>query len=353
MKAPLARRIFQRGRVLGAPTSGVIIVALLYSVAPGHLSLGSLNQLGTLFILLGIAQAWNLISGYGGQILLGVGAFVGTGGYVTTLTLAHSSLTEVPALILAGLGGALLAAIVAYPLFRLQGPYFAVGSLALTLAIQAWMGNWDYSGGTQPISPPFTSVPGPQTLYRMTVVVAALAMLTVWLVRQSNFGLRLMAIRDAESAAEGAGVLTFRTKLGAFVLTGLIMGLAGGVSALQTTAIDPGTSFGLSWTIDAIVMTVVGGMGTLLGPLVGTIVVYYGIETQLETTGAWSQFITGALLLFVVRFTPLGLWPHAQELVRRVFSIGRPSMPPPQDGPGTPSMPANTHSRPRLSSSRP
>jgi branched-chain amino acid transport system permease protein len=320
--------------MLAVPVSGAIVLTLLYAAAPGRLTLGSLNQLSTLLILLSIAQAWNLIGGYGGQILLGVGAFVGTGGYVTTLVLSHSSLTEVPALALASLGGALLAAIVAYPLFRLRGPYFAVGSLALTLSIQAWMGNWDYSGGTQPISPPFTRVPGPETLYRMAVVLAGIAMLTVWLVRQSNFGLRLMAVRDAEAAAEGAGVLTFRTKVGAFLLTGMIMGLAGGVSALQTTAIDPGTSFGLTWTIDAIVMTVVGGMGTLLGPLVGTIVVYYGIETQLETTGAWSQFITGALLLLVVRFAPLGLWPHAQDLARRALMFGRRSMPPPQGGPG-------------------
>jgi branched-chain amino acid transport system permease protein len=324
----------QRARPLGVLLGSSIVVALLYAAAPGRLSPGSRNELGTLLILLSIAQAWNLIGGYGGQILLGVGAFVGTGGYVTTLILIHSSLTFVPALILASLGGAFLAALVAYPLFRLRGPYFAVGSLALTLAIQAWMANWQYSGGSQPISPPFTRVVGPDTIYRMTVVLAAIAMLTVWLVRQSNFGLRLMAIRDGEAAAEGAGVLTFRTKLGAFLLTGMIMGLAGGVSALQTTAIDPGTSFGLSWTIDAIVMAVVGGMGTLLGPLVGTIVVYYGIQTHLETAGGWSQFITGALLLFVVRFAPLGLWPHAQDLVRRAVVIGRRSMPPPQAGPG-------------------
>jgi branched-chain amino acid transport system permease protein len=303
--------------------AGGVIAVVLYVEGPGSLSRGSLNELSTLLILIGIAQAWNLISGYGGQILLGVGAFVGTGGYTTTLVLMHSSLTEVPALVLASAAGMLLAAIVAYPLLRLRGPYFAVGSLALALAIQAWMGNWNYSGGTQPISPPFTRVPGPETLYRMTVVVAAVAMLIVWLVRQSNFGLRLMAIRDAEEAAEGAGVLTFRTKLGALLLTGLIMGLAGGVSALQTTAIDPGTSFGLSWTIDAIVMTVVGGLGTLFGPIVGTLVVYYGIETQLESTGAWSQLITGALLLLVIRFAPLGLWPHGQEFVRRAWGLRR------------------------------
>jgi branched-chain amino acid transport system permease protein len=302
---------------------GLVVAVLLFTVGPTNLDRGDLNQVGTLLLLLSVAQAWNLISGYGGQILLGAGAFVGTGGYVTTLVMIHSDLTAVPALALAGVAGVLLAAIVSYPLFRLRGPYFAVGSLALTLAILAWMQNWEWAGGSQPISLPFNRVPTPETLFQMAVVLATIAMLIAWLVRRSNFGLRLMAVRDAEAAAEGAGVLTFRTKVGAFLLTGLIMGLAGGVSALQTTAIDPATSFGLGWTIDAIVMTVVGGLGTLLGPLVGTLVVYYGIQTQLETTGAWSQLITGALLLIVIRFAPLGLWPLAQDLAQRAWTAVR------------------------------
>ena len=117
-----------------------------------------------------------------------------------------------------------------------------------------------------------------------------------------------MAVRDNEDAAGTLGVDAFRIKLVAFVLTSALTGLAGALLALRQVSIEPGAAFGLGWTINAIVMAVVGGVATLFGPLVGVLVVYYGIQTQLESYPELSSILTGVLLVVIVRFAPEGLW---------------------------------------------
>jgi branched-chain amino acid transport system permease protein len=282
-------------RSLGWPGAWAAAAAALLLTA-SSVSLGQINELTTLFALVAIAQAWNI------------------------LLMLHSSMSLLEAMALSAVAGGLLAAIFAPAVFRLRGPYFAVGTLGLALAIQAWMQNWSYSGGSQPLSLPFSGIPSQVGIYRIAVAIAALTMLVAWLVRHSEFGLRLMAVRDNERAARALGVDAFRVKTLTFVVSGALMALAGGLIAVQSSSIEPVSAFGPGFTIDAVVMTVVGGMGTLVGPVVGVLVVFYGIQRQFQSSADLSQLLTGVALLVIVVLWPQGLWGAACRLYRRALS---------------------------------
>ena len=319
-------------RARDLPSAALVAVALLViAVSAGSLSRYQLDVGFTLLTYLVLAQAWNILGGYGGQVSLAVSGFVGVGMYTTTLVLEKSSSSMAVALLASGVVGALAAAIFSFPLFRLRAAYFSVGTLALTLAAQAAVVNWSYAGATQGISVPFEDVPDQTDLFLLALGLVAVTMAATWWVRRGGFGLRLMAVRDNEDAAGTLGVDAFRVKLVAFVLTSFLIGLAGGLLALRQVSIEPGASFGLSWTINAIVMAAVGGVGTILGPVFGVFIVYYGIQTQLESNPELSSILTGALLVLIVRFAPEGVWGLLARSARRAFLRGTPETPPALD----------------------
>ena len=311
------------------PAAALVAVALVVIAASaGSLTRYQLDVGFTLLTFLVLAQAWNILGGYGGQVSLAVSGFVGVGMYTTTLVLSKSGASMAMALVAAGVLAAAAAAIFAFPLFRLRAAYFSVGTLALTLAVQAAVVNWSYAGATQGINVPFEDVPDQTELLLLALALVAVTMAATWWVRRGDFGLRLMAVRDNEDAAGTLGVNAFRVKFVAFVLTSALTGIAGGLLAMRQVSIEPGATFGLSWTINAIVMAAVGGVGTVLGPVVGVLIVYYGIQTQLESNPELSSILTGVLLVIIVRFAPEGVWGLLARTARRAF-VRRTREPPP------------------------
>jgi branched-chain amino acid transport system permease protein len=299
-------------------------LALAGAVALAVLLAGSLNpydlDLGvTLLTYIAIAQAWNILGGYAGQISLGAAAFVGAGGYATGLLMLHRQADWPVGLAAAAIVSGLLALLLAYPLLRLRGDYFAVGTLAAATALQAFVLNWQWAGGATGITLPIEHTPLGVDLFRVAVGVTALALAATLYVKNSNFGLRLTAIRDNEAAATGLGVSAARHRLGALVLSSIVTGLAGAVIAFQSTAISPDGMFALSWSLNALLMAIVGGSGTFIGPIVGVLVVYYGLTKQLEDTQTLSTVIQGALLILIVRFAPRGVWSFTVAATRAVL----------------------------------
>ncbi|MDQ6895736.1 MAG: branched-chain amino acid ABC transporter permease [Actinomycetota bacterium] len=272
----------------------------------------------TLLTFIALAQAWNILAGYSGQFSLGASAFVGTGAYATGLVQIHLGVSFPIALVVAAVCGGLLAALLAWPLLRLRGDYFSIGTLAAALALQAWMFNWEFAGGSTGISLPINAVPGPVPVFRVACILAGLAMATAYWVSRSTFGLRLKAVRDHESAATGLGVSAFHHRLAALLVSGVLMGLVGGVVALQQVSFEPAGMLGIEWTINALLMTIVGGIGTVIGPAVGAVVVYYLLTKQLAGYQSLSIVIEGILLIAIVRFAPKGLWPLLVAGVHRL-----------------------------------
>jgi branched-chain amino acid transport system permease protein len=313
------------------PAALVAVALLVVALSAGSLTRYQLDVGFTLLTFLVLAQAWNILGGYGGQVSLAVSGFVGVGMYTTTLVIEKSAASMAVALLAAGVVAGVAAAIFSFPLFRLRAAYFSVGSLALTLAAQAAVVNWSYAGATQGISVPFEDVPSQTDLFLLALALVAVTMAATWWVRRGSFGLRLMAVRDNEDAAGTLGVNAFGVKFVALVLTSFLIGVAGGLLALRQVSIEPGASFGLSWTINAIVMAAVGGVGTILGPVLGVLIVYYGIQTQLESSPELSSILTGLLLVIIVRFAPEGLWGLLGRTARRIFLRGTPEPPPALD----------------------
>jgi branched-chain amino acid transport system permease protein len=295
---------------------GVACVAV-FVTAPG-LGQGNLNLGVTLLSYLAIAQAWNVLAGFSGQFSLGSAAFVAAGGYTAALALADTGASWPVALLLAAVVSALLATLLSVPLLRLRGDYFAVGTLAISVAVQALLNNWPWAGGASGFAVPDGAVPSGGNLFQVSVVVAALAMGLAVYVRHSRFGLRLAAIGDNEAAAMGLGVAVRRHRVIAFVASSALIGLAGAVVAFQFIAVSPDEIAGLTWSLNAVLMTIVGGAGTVLGPLVGVVIVYYGLTQELANFNTLSELLEGALFIIIVRVAPGGVWPLACQVARRL-----------------------------------
>lgn len=303
---------------------GVAVIAALAALASQSTANFTSYQLDiatTLLAFIALAQAWNILAGYSGQVSLGASAFVGSGAYAAGLLEVHTGVDYPLAVLGALAAGGVLAAALALPLLRLRGDYFAIGTLAASLALQAWALNWNFAGGSTGLNLPADGIPGPVPVFQLACLVAAVAMIAAYLVAHSSFGMRLKAVRDDEAAATGLGVSAFRHRLGALLISGALSGLTGGLLALQQISFEPNGMLGIDWTINALLMTIVGGIGTVLGPAVGAIAVYYLLTKQLEDYQTMSIVIEGLLLVAVVRFAPRGLWPLLITSARRLPTL--------------------------------
>jgi len=330
--APTASpRVRRRPMPLWGGLLVVLLGTLLLAQANVMLTRYQLDVATTLLAFAALAQAWNILAGFSGQFSLGASAFVGTGAYATGLVQIHLGLPYPLAILVAAAAGGVLAGVLAWPLLRLRGDYFTIGTLAAALALQAWMFNWSFAGGSTGISLPIDAVPGPVWVFRIACTVAGVVMATAYFVARSRFGLRLRAVRDHEGAAAGLGISAFRHRLAALVISGVLMGLVGAVVALQQVSFEPSGMLGIEWTINALLMTIVGGLGTLTGPVVGALVVYYVLTKQLASYQSLSIVIEGVLLIVIVRFAPRGLWPLLTTGMRRLPWFRRePAAVPPQ-----------------------
>jgi branched-chain amino acid transport system permease protein len=331
MRAPPGLGWEGRAR-LAAPVA-IVAAGVVAALLGGLLTKYELDLAITLLSYVVLAHAWNALAGFGGQVSLGVGAFLGTGAYAAALLMIHAATPFPVAVLGAGCASGLLALLLAVPLLRLHGDYFAVGTLAVTLALEAFALNWPYAGRSQGLGLPAALLPDQPTLFELAVAVTVAAFLVTTWIQHSRFGLRLMAVRDDEAAATGLGVSAFRHRLLVFVLSSVLTGLAGAVLALQQLSFEPTGILSINWTVDALLMTIVGGMGTFFGPTLGAVLVYYGVTTVLAGLQAMGLVIEGVLLVAIVRFAPQGLWPLAVQGVRaaiggrlgRLGRLGRPA----------------------------
>lgn len=306
--------------------SWIILGAVLVAGVAVSGGLSAENQYTAITILTAmiVALAWNIVAGYSGQLSLGVAAFVGLGGYSCGLLMAHAGFGWITAAMAATGLSAVFALLLGLPLLRLRGAYFAVGTLAAAVALQAGAQLWTWAGGGSGFTLPIDGLPSSLSLLRASVVGFVAALAAVLYVKESAFGLRVVAVRDDERAATGAGISCLSLRLAAFVISGALTGLAGALVALQTLTVSPSGSFALSWTIDATLYVVAGGIATVVGPLIGVIVVYLILTQELQSLGAVSSIIEGGLLIVILRFAPAGLWPALRTAAVRARRHLRP-----------------------------
>ena len=293
----------------------VLVVLALFPVI--GIPLNWLNYLFSFFIILALANMWNLLAGYTGLICLCPHAFVGLAGY----TLAIGTQVGVPFQVglIAGAGvAALFALIISYPVFRMRGIYFAIGTLILPEALKAWFNFWRPVGNEYQGMGAGYSVKGVAgfTLvdtYWLALAIAAASIFVVYVILRARLGLGLTAIRDNENTAASSGVNIFRLKLSSFLIAAFIMGLAGAAYFIFSPRIQPSGGFSISWLLLPLMATVIGGEGTEEGPIIGAAVVTF-LRFLLADYGAWSLVIQGIILIVVVVLLPQGI----AGLLRRV-----------------------------------
>lgn len=254
-----------------------------------------------------LAQSWNLIGGYTGLASLGTAAFFGIGAYTTFLLIRGPGVPFLVAALAGGVVAAAFAALVSRPVFRFRGIYFTIGTLVLAEALRIWMINWSLTGGARGLNVPASVVPDRATLYYIALALAAGSTLLLAFILRTRLGLVLRAIRDNEDAAQNMGIDTFRAKLSAFALSSFLAGVAGGVHGVKLSVIEPYSIFAATWTIETVNMVIIGGIGTLFGPILGAMLVT-ALAEVLADFSAVHLIITGVLFILMIRFLPAGLW---------------------------------------------
>ncbi len=297
---------------LGPLAGGVAIAAAL--AGPAVADDAMLRTLAGVFMFGGLASAWNIIGGFTGYASFGNVVFFGLGGYTIAVLMVHARLSFWAALSVAVAVGAVYAALVGLPVLRLRGHYFAIATLGVAEGTREVVLNLpDLTGGGAGISLPVlgaqavTSSPGNTGFYYLFLAAMGVAVAVAFAVSRSRFGYALAAIRDDEQGAAATGINTTRAKLAAFALSGALTSLIGALFAFQQVAIYPERLFSVEITVLMVAMAVIGGLGTVVGPVIGAVGLQLLAEYLRQRYLGLHLIVFGSLLVAVVVLMPEGM----------------------------------------------
>ena len=276
-----------------------------------------LDVLTLIFFTAYIGQSWNILGGYAGQFSFGGVMFFGTGAYTSSILLVTFGIPPLIGIFVAVLMGAFLGFLVGYLSFRsgLRGSYFALITLAFAELLRVLANSVEFTGGGVGLF--LTYAPGLKNLqfvsptgfyyFSLFLLVISLA-IALWLAR-SRFGAQLIAIRENEEAAEALGIDTLKCKLYAIMIMGGMGGAAGTFYAQKYLYIDPPISYSIALSVEMLLVSIVGGLGTVFGPLIGSVVLHVVNEVArhfIDTPGL-SLIVYGVILIFIISYLPNGL----------------------------------------------
>jgi ABC-type branched-subunit amino acid transport system permease subunit len=320
-----AIRVRRRGRGSLPGGVGLLTVVLALAALPYATGPDIVFKLVSLFVLIILASMWNLLAGYGGMMSIGLQAFYGLGGY-TLLFLANHGVSVWTGIPVAMLITGMIAVPVSYLAFRLRGGYFAIGTWVISEAIFLIVSQDGSLGGGSGAA--LTALSGydpaqrQADTYWMALVVLVLAIGGVFLLLRSRLGLGLTAIRDSETAADSLGVRVSLAKRAAFLISALGCGAAGALTFANTLSIAPGSAFDVTLTASMIFCVIIGGLGTIEGPVIGA-VIYFEIQDHYSADGAWYLVSLGVLaIVMAIRFRQ-GIWGLISARTRlSLFPVG-------------------------------
>jgi branched-chain amino acid transport system permease protein len=304
----------------GALVLGLVILAL----GPKYLFLESEQRtLSSVFMFVVLAQGWNLIGGFAGYPSFGNAVFFGLGGYATAVLMSKAGANFWLTVPVAAAVGAGFAVLMGIPILRLKGHYFAVATLGVAEGMREGVINLPgLTGGNQGITIPAVGVkatasyPGNTGFYFYFLALAVIATIAVWAVSRSRFGYSLRAISQDEDAAGAVGINTTRAKIAAFAITGVLTALAGALYAYQQVTIYPPRLFAVDITVLAVVMAVLGGSGTVWGPVIGAVSLQYLSEWLRDNFTDYHTFVFGGIIVIAVLILPMGVVTFARDAWR-------------------------------------
>jgi branched-chain amino acid transport system permease protein len=308
----MSPRAVERGTGASRVGAGLAVLLVAGLVAlPWIGNAGQMRMVVELIALLVLAQMWNLLAGYAGLVSIGQQAYVGLGGYALIVLADDLGVNPFLAVPLAGLVAALVALPTATVVFRFRGGYFAVGTWAVAEVYRLLVANTDAlgrgTGRTLKAVFPLARETRELGTYALALAIGLAALAAVYLYLRSRQGLGLMAVRDSEPASESLGVDVFRTKLLVYLMAAFGTGVTGALIYLNLLRISPDAAFSINWTAYTIFIVVIGGLGTLEGPIIGTIL-FFLLREALSDYGAWYMILLGLLAVVAMLRFPQGLW---------------------------------------------
>ncbi|MCA0870664.1 branched-chain amino acid ABC transporter permease [Seohaeicola saemankumensis] len=292
------------------------VTLLLLAAAPWWAGRAELRLLGEIFLYMSLATLWNLLAGYAGLVSVGQQAFVGLGGYMLFAATLLWGVHPLVALPLAMVAGALVSAPVALLIFRLRGAYFAIGTWVVAEVFRLSFAQLSALGGGSGISLAPAIVKQLASgrsarealLYWLALGLAVLVVGAVFAFLRSRRGVALTAIRDNELAARSLGIDVWRTKFTVYVVTAALTTLTGALIFLQKLRISPDAAFSANdWTAFVIFIVVIGGIGTIEGPIIGTLI-YFVLRETMADLGAAYLIALGAVAIVIMLVAPQGVW---------------------------------------------
>ena len=304
----------RRGNRLGVALGAIAFVAL--AAAPWWGGRDDLQLFSEIYAYVALASLWNLLAGYAGLVSVGQQAYVGLGAYslfALAILFGISPLWSIP---LAGLIAAALSIPVALLVFRLRGHYFAIGTWIVAEVFRLSASQVSALGGGSGTSLPAAVVIAIAptralrdfTMYWIALLLAAAVLALIVLLLRSRYGLALKAMRDAELAAECSGIDVYRTKFLVYVVTALATAMLGALIFLQKLRISPDAAFSVNdWTAFVIFITVIGGIGRIEGPIIGTLV-FFALRQTLADLGTIYLMMLGLVAIVIMLLAPKGIW---------------------------------------------
>lgn len=279
-----------------------------------------------------LGAAWNILGGFAGQVSFGHSAFLGAGAYTTMILYLSLGIAPWYGIVLAGIVAALIAVPIGLICFRLRGPYFALSTLAVAEIIRLVALNWE-SLTNGPVGllittlPPVTFAGSPINweskipFYYIGAVIAIVALAVTWALSRSRLGAYVLAISEDIDSAEALGINTVQARVSALALSAFLAGAAGGFYAMYFRYIDPDAVFSIALSVEMVFIAVVGGLTTVVGPLVGAIFLVSLGET-FRTHFMWGHLIFyGLFMMVAIRYMPEGIWGKLRLMVESRLGV--------------------------------
>ncbi len=300
-----------------------VILGIILVAAPFWGSISTAQLLGRMMVYIALASLWNLLAGYTGLVSVGQQAYVGLGVYVMVSVTIYLGIHPYFAIPLAGLVAVLIALPVGKLVFRLQGAYFAIGTWVVAEVfrlIAAQLGSVGLGGGSG------TSIPTQvmlglavnkfwreASIYWLALFLGIGSLALVYGLLRSRYGLALTAIRDSEVASSSLGVNISRIKYAVYVATAGMTAMVGSLIALQKIRVSPDAAFSVNdYTAIVIFIVVIGGIGTIEGPIIG-VIIYFLLQQYLSQLGPLYLIILGAVAIVMMLVAPKGIWGYIAE----------------------------------------
>lgn len=305
----------KRKDILGPVLSlGFVVVIGVLPLITGKAT--TREEMFTVLRAIALASSLNILLGYTGYVSFGHIVFFGFGGYVGFYMIVVQGWNLWPAMAVGGLASGLLAFLLGKAILRLRGAYFALATIGVNEAVRAFINNFEPFGGPIGMMLNFKvyqeyggAAEALQLSFYIMAGITFLVVLTSYIVRTSKFGLGLLAIREDEDAAEVIGVVAPSAKTWAYVLSAIFPGIIGVLFFFKNGNVEPVPAFPLHLSIEMIVMVMMGGQGTVLGPIIGA-TAYQRIRGLLVTSSIFKNIqlaVAGVILLLIVLFVPAGL----------------------------------------------